>query len=253
MNEERKKKHEAAQAAKVAASVNVRRRGHTTFADLEVATSTPVDWSFWRAMRTVKLWQACALVVDIDPDSLKHPQFWVAEDGPLFALDSFPSKEIHSRFDKTLRLAVNAVNTEDGPIFPKSQLHQGDNWEKDVLLNEVVAYFRSLSLDWLDIAAPLQPIAIARQPLDMHQTITSNLPAAAVVVPKQRAQEDRILELLNAQGYSPLALEPRAAGKPGPKAEIRTLAMNERGLFTTKTFDTAWQRLRSDKRISGAE
>ena len=68
--------------------------------------------------------------------------------------------------------------------------------------------------------------------------------------PKQRAQENRILALLNAQGYNPLLLPSMVSGKSGIKAKIRRLALVERTLFTAKTFDTAWQRVRDDGRIS---
>ena len=72
-------------------------------------------------------------------------------------------------------------------------------------------------------------------------------------LPKQRAQESRILELLELQGYSPKSLPQRAPGKPGPKSGTRKQALSERQLFSPKSFDTAWQRLRDADSISGAE
>lgn len=83
--------------------------------------------------------------------------------------------------------------------------------------------------------------------------IAMKVPATVAAIPKQRAQEARILELLRAQGYDPLTLAQRAPGKPGPKAEIKSLALNEPKLFTSKTFDTAWERLRGANEIAGAE
>lgn len=77
--------------------------------------------------------------------------------------------------------------------------------------------------------------------------------APVVPVPKQRAQEVRILELLTAKGYDPLKLSRRAQGKPGPKAEIRTLALTERAMFSKSSFDKAWERLRNDGAVAGAE
>ncbi len=70
---------------------------------------------------------------------------------------------------------------------------------------------------------------------------------------KQRSQEARILELLKAQSYDPINLAQRVPGKPGPKAEIRTLALTEPKLFTKSSFDKAWERLRSAGEIAGAE
>ena len=70
---------------------------------------------------------------------------------------------------------------------------------------------------------------------------------------KQPSQEARILELLKAQGYDPINLAQRMPGKPGPKTEIRTLALTEPKLFTKGSFDKAWERLRSGGDVAGAE
>lgn len=78
-------------------------------------------------------------------------------------------------------------------------------------------------------------------------------PAPVVVMPKQRAQEVKILKLLADQGYDALRLQNRAPGKPGPKAEIKTLALNEPALFTKSSFEKAWERLRNDGAVAGAE
>ena len=91
-------------------------------------------------------------------------------------------------------------------------------------------------------AAPAQNVAT-----------TAPVGTASVALPKQRAQESRILELLTAQGYDPLKLSGRMPGKPGPKAEIRTLALTEPALFTHSSFDKAWERLRNDSAVAGAE
>lgn len=68
---------------------------------------------------------------------------------------------------------------------------------------------------------------------------------------KQRTQERRILELITGLGYAPSNLPARTLGKGGAKAEIKKMAMLEPKLFSKKTFDTAWQRLRDDGDIAG--
>lgn len=67
----------------------------------------------------------------------------------------------------------------------------------------------------------------------------------------QPAQEARILELLICKGHDPLNLADRQPGKRGTKSEIRAMALLEPALFTTKTFDTAWQRLRGGGCLTG--
>ena len=219
-----------------------------------LAAVPAVDWAFWRNMRTVKLWQACALVLGLEPDRLKpHPQQWMAGAGAgrIFEDRNFPNLEIKERFGKALRLAENAVSYMDGPIYPQGTPHPGNNQEKDVLLSQVVAFF--VACDWADIPEPLQSIAQPAAPVTTQESTEVKALSVSVAVPKQRAQENRIIELLKAQGYEPLKLAQRAAGKPGPKAEIRTLALNEPKFFTQKTFNTAWQRLRDAGELAGAE
>ena len=81
----------------------------------------------------------------------------------------------------------------------------------------------------------------------------ANTAPTVEVLPKQRAQENRILELLVENGYDPVNLAKRWPGKAGPKAEIRTLTMTEPKLFTEKSFEKAWERLRNEGSIDGAE
>lgn len=66
----------------------------------------------------------------------------------------------------------------------------------------------------------------------------------SVALPKQPAQERRILELLKAQGHDPLALPKRNPGTRGAKAEVKAMALRENQLFSDKSFDKAWDRLR---------
>jgi hypothetical protein len=101
----------------------------------------------------------------------------------------------------------------------------------------------------------------SKLPVNIAPTESTATPAPAPVVaegayiaqPKQRTQEIRILELLTTNSYDPLKLEQRQPGKPGPKAEIRTLAMNEPALFSKNSFDKAWERLRGDGSVAGAD
>lgn len=65
------------------------------------------DWTFWLAMPHITAWQACALSLNIDPDSLKLKEdTWMngSGGGVLFESSSFPSKEVEQEFNKRLRL-----------------------------------------------------------------------------------------------------------------------------------------------------
>lgn len=61
------------------------------------------DWSFWPPSRRVAPWQAVALSLNLDPDSLTHsPHGWMAGPGapPFFLSESFPDAETETKFKK---------------------------------------------------------------------------------------------------------------------------------------------------------
>jgi hypothetical protein len=133
-----------------------------------------IDWAFWRNMHTVKLWQACALVVGVDPDQLKYSRNgWMAgpNAGPRFEDSSFPNLEAKERYGKAVRLAESAVSYMDGPIFPQGTPHPGNNKEKDVSLSEVVAFF--VSCEWAAIPEKLQATSQTSRPVKAAPVATA--------------------------------------------------------------------------------
>lgn len=76
-------------------------------------------------------------------------------------------------------------------------------------------------------------------------------PSKTPVAPKMQRQETRIIELLQANGFDPLELPTRKGRGDGAKSIVKDLAIQERGLFTSSTFDAAWDRLRKDGRLAG--
>ena len=160
----------------------------------------------------------------------------------------------------SLASAEQSENEETSP----EQLKQLRGRFED--LQKTAPQCRSL-VDWLDFAirAGLKHHSWARRYQEAlgaglgdttSATAVLLAPVSAsggVAAPKQRAQENRIVELLRKQGHDPLKLPSRMPGKPGHKAEIRMMALLEPALFTQKTFDTAWQRLRDAGDISDGE
>jgi hypothetical protein len=105
--------------------------------------------------------------------------------------------------------------------------------------------FHSWIRDWVSAMAPdmgsTPPAEIASEPASSQKHI-----------PKQRAQEDAILEALSKRNIQPLSVPVAKKGKAGVKDEIRTALVSRRkDLFpSTGTFNKAWKRLREDKRIA---
>jgi len=69
---------------------------------------------------------------------------------------------------------------------------------------------------------------------------------------KQRRQEQKILDLLKHQGFNPIDLPYREPGKRGVKSGTKNMALQDTSLFTEKSFENAWQRLRDERRVQGS-
>lgn len=131
--------------------------------------SQNVDWHFWMGMGTVKLWQGCALVTGLNPDTLRwdlRKRVAGPGSGPLFEGRSFPSAEAKAKFERALRLADNSTSYMNGPIYPQGPLRSeqpgSSKAKKEVLLSEVVAFF--VSCEWPEIPEALQ--SLASQPVE---------------------------------------------------------------------------------------
>lgn len=72
------------------------------------------DWNYWKHVDEVMIWQACALALNIDPESMKaHPQSWMAPGNDIFTEESFTSDEQADSFVKlSRRLRENLSNRQ---------------------------------------------------------------------------------------------------------------------------------------------
>ena len=69
-----------------------------------------IDWDFWLNMPTVRIWQACALSLNIDPEKMKqHPDGYMTPEGFLFKDESFKTNKEKDEFNKRLRLLSSHV------------------------------------------------------------------------------------------------------------------------------------------------
>jgi hypothetical protein len=105
-------------------------QGSVSYA-LRVDLPTPLeqpDWDYWPYLPTVKPWQACALALNIEPDSVDYrPKSW---DGQPETWDGFPS-EVGDHFIKLLQLLV--ANQFEKKHFTK-------NFSMGVRLSEFAAW-----------------------------------------------------------------------------------------------------------------
>lgn len=69
-------------------------------------------WGKWKYMPEVEPWQACALALNFDPDSMKRsPHNWMVPEEDIFEPESFPSDEVAEEFGN-LRTIVEANNLQ---------------------------------------------------------------------------------------------------------------------------------------------
>jgi hypothetical protein len=170
-------------------------------------------------MPTVALWQAVALVLDIDPLSLeRQTDKGMAGHGPWpsFRARSFPSKAKRVDFDRAISLAELAANF-GGPI----RLEVGgypivrNKRTAKVSLAETAAFFASL--DWPDIPPAL--LVLVEPAGDSVEPPKPETPPASVVeTAKQR--RSRLLQMFDA--------EVSAGGKLGALARVTKIEKRTR-------------------------
>lgn len=146
------------------------------------------DWDFWLHMPEVKLWQAVALSMNIDPDSLKHhPQACMAGPGagPIFTEDSYPSREERDRADKRLRLLAANKTVKNG--FSPGTLSMDNPANHGVRLSEFAAWAVS-KMQWPGM--PPELVAMARKPSE--QADASAQQKDAPVTPEKVGDGDTV-------------------------------------------------------------
>lgn len=112
------------------------------------------NWDFWLQIGNVKPWQACALSLDIDPDSLRegyrnegvHRVRTVDEWKSRVESRGYIlfSKDIEEQFDKRLRLLI--ANIQEF-VTPESRISR-DPKEQPVPLSEFAAWALSRRTPW---------------------------------------------------------------------------------------------------------
>lgn len=94
------------------------------------------DWDFWRHMPEIKLWQAIALSMNIDPDLLKYSRDrW----------NGLPSRDDENKFDKHLRLLRANKSTKNG--FTPGTLSMDNPDNHGVRPSEFSAWAQSIGWD----------------------------------------------------------------------------------------------------------
>lgn len=148
----------------------------------QIKTKTP-DWNFWRGMRKVLHWQACALSVGADPDTMgRRPgdSVWSYD---AHHLDQLP-KSSQETLKKRLRLL--AANRYEPTIFTLPMVQYSGLNTGEVFLSEFAAW--GVSLGWGDMPQELAAMA-------QEQAVIAPKVAPVAEPPPQSATHERFARL----------------------------------------------------------
>lgn len=116
------------------------------------------DWSEWKHKPWVKVWQAVALSLNIDPLEMQHSrESWLVGPGrgPIFEDESFANEKIKKDFYKRIR--VLSANYLDREFFSPGDIYVGQGAGfQPVKLSECAAW--APSVDW-DVPKELKELA----------------------------------------------------------------------------------------------
>ncbi|MBL79703.1 MAG: hypothetical protein CMH70_06700 [Nitrosomonadaceae bacterium] len=125
-----------------------------------------IDWDFWLLMPHVKIWQAVALSIDIDPKKMTGR---MTSKGPQFYSKSFRTIKEQNDFDRRCELLIARVlNTNDIRIVFISNV----SIDSEIYLNSFVDWV--LSVEW-NIPQELRIIATAKEKISiLEKSYSSN-------------------------------------------------------------------------------
>lgn len=138
------------------------------------------DWDFWQSMRTVEAWQACALSLGLDPDSmpLRPPELFTNPYEYLnFERGCFPSRPVEVQFEKRLRLLDTYVR-DDRYFGPDSYPCLGGSSAYDKISLKDFAKWAVSVMKWVDM--PAQLVVIAQESAGEVRTPPEGVEGAAV-------------------------------------------------------------------------
>ena len=148
----------------------------------QIKTKAP-DWNFWRGMRKVLHWQACALSVGADPDTMgRRPG------DSVWSYDAHHLDQLPKSSQETLkkRLTLLAANRYEPTIFTLPMAQYSGLNTGEVFLSEFAAW--GVSLGWDDM--PQEFAAMAQE-----QAVIAPKVAPVAGPPPQSATHERFERL----------------------------------------------------------
>jgi hypothetical protein len=209
-------------------------------------TISSIDWDFWRTMPEVKVWQAIALSLGIDPDRMDQSRDY----GRLAPADAdVANARMRTEFAGRLQLLVAAL--PDPEHFTKGLVSSDTPANHRVQLKQVAAWLRltgrlPLAESFLIATGVSQPPAAPPGAASSDDsTPDEKRPPLTELQKMQSWQEDQLRRATRSLGFDPMALPPEDRQNDFfVKAVIRTRCeKNHPVKMRTAVFNKTWDRM----------
>ncbi len=206
------------------------------------------NWKEWKHIPQVQAWQACALSLDIEPNSIKrNPNSWMTGPGidQLFEDESFQSENEKKEFKSRQRILLNNLNSKENSLwFSPNPDHLNLS---EVRLSEFAAWCPSV--EW---PIPKELAALAKKP-DTATAIKSEKQDTNLTQSKQESEEtstqDRITDAQNKDKKDALAIAGILLSKGGVLDEVMGLAIQKaESMHNSKVWTELWALSNEPKR-----
>jgi len=245
--------NEFGQTSKVSApfkGVNTSRPTNIVYPEIKWQTKAEKpNWKEWRHIALVKIWEACALSLDIDPESIKNnPNSWLAGIGAnqLFKDECFQSEKESIEFDRRQKIIFKIISSENNPLYLKINTDHPNLSE--ILLAEFAEL--CLSIEW---AIPQELEELAKKAGAATPVKSENKAVNFSHENKQESEEtsaqDRITDVQNKDKKDALFIAAILLSKGGVLDEVIGLAIQKaESLHRSKVWAELWK-LSTEKKM----
>lgn len=153
-------------------------------------TAEKPNWKEWKYTPQVRVWEACSLSLDIEPNSIKkHQLSWMTGPGidQLFEDESFQSEDEKKEFKSRQRILLNNLNSKENPLW-FSPNHNRPNLG-EVSLPEFASWCPSV--EW---PIPKELAALAKKPDAAPATKEENKLTPSTPIKSEERQEIKGVE-----------------------------------------------------------
>lgn len=213
---------------------------------LKKNASTPKapNWNEWQHSQEVRVWQACALSLGIDPHSMTKEMLPVLGSGPFFEPKSFPSEDIKAEFERRQNALFHNLSNRN--FFLPGSLNQGTQPGNRTVRLAQFAAWAVLEANWDNMPQEFRAMAalhaaapVLQPPAVLPVSLPQSLPSSEPVLPARQPSIDDGRTIRNKLRTNSLDVPIKKAMKQANSSDmgavylkLKELALNEEPPFT---------------------